>query len=138
MEPEDAAIYQPATSEDVAAALLRPLTQQEKTYVEYLLGRAERAIRRAFTDKMAVEPDCGWDTVRDVQAEMVARRLRNPSGMMKENDGEYSYELDRGVASGRLELTPEDLADLGLAGSDWLVGNPILEYDRKYLRGVVP
>ena len=127
MEPEVSGGFVPAQAQNVEVALLRPLTAVEKTYVAPLLAQAERAIRRVFPDQMAAEPTVGWGTVADVQAEMVARRFRNPNGMITEADGEYSYRRDMSFASGRVEVTEDDLERLGISTGGWTVVNPIMQ-----------
>lgn len=124
-------VFVPASVADVEACLLRALTVTEKQYVPVLLAQAERKIRALYPDRMAEEPLCGWDTVKDVQAEIVARRLRNPEGFLAENDGQYSYQRDRVTASGRLEVTETDKAALGVAEQCFTVVNPVLERERR-------
>ena len=105
---------QVAVAEDVETSLLRPLSENERTFVGALLAQALSLIVSAA--------ECGPETWTEafrvravmVQAEMVARRLRNPEGKYTESDGQYQYARDRSVASGRLELTDADKAALGL------------------------
>lgn len=117
--------YKPgAGTREVEAALLRPLSAAEAQYVDSLLKRAARLIMREV--KPVVEWDAGFqETVNDVQAEMVARRFRNVEGYAAEGDGTYNYRLDMSVASGKLQLTDDDRAELGIAteGGFW-VWNP--------------
>ena len=102
-----------ATSADVEVALLRPLSEVETAYVPALLEKALRVIAREVGS--LDDADAGFlDTVTDVQAEMVARRLRNPDGVRSEGDGQYQYSLDGSLASGKLELTDGDRKALGI------------------------
>ena len=112
-----------AKREDVEAALLRPLTQRERGFVDTLLARALRIIE-AELGPVAKVDESVQQVVADVQAEMVARRLRNPEGKASESDGEYSYSLSNTVASGVLELTDRDRALLGLSSGGLFVINP--------------
>lgn len=52
--------------------------------------------------------------VRIVVVRMVLRVLRNPAGFKDEQAGDYGYSVDTAVASGRLFVTRDDLALLGV------------------------
>ncbi|GAA5152104.1 hypothetical protein GCM10023321_20260 [Pseudonocardia eucalypti] len=49
-----------------------------------------------------------------VEADAVLRLIRNPNGYRTETDGNYSYEIDQRVASGRLMILDEEWALLGI------------------------
>ena len=49
-----------------------------------------------------------------VEADIVLRHVRNPDGYASETDGTYGYTFSREMASGRLEILPEDWAALGV------------------------
>lgn len=102
------------SEDEVAATLVRPLTQQEKSVLDLLLERAFRMIVRE-TGPLSKKSEPGyWEIVSDVVCEMVARKLRNPDGKTQEADGQYSYGMMAGVASGKVELTDADRELLGL------------------------
>lgn len=113
-----------AVSANVQAVLLRPFTTNETAYVDALLARARRMIERAAISCGTTIDALDAGAVIDVQADMVARVLRNPEGVRTESDGQYSYQLDSRAASGRLELTDEDMATLGLTDTRLWVWNP--------------
>lgn len=113
-----------ATSQDVEAVLLRALTTEEARYLQPLLDRAYRLIERAVTDHGGTIDDIDTAVIQDVQADMVARVLRNPAGLRSESDGQYSYSLNTSAASGRLELTSEDKTLLGITPPSWWVVTP--------------
>lgn len=60
--------------------------------------------------------------VRIVVVRMVLRVLRNPEGFKNEQAGDYGYSVDTAVASGRLFLTADDLALLGLGSRSRRLG----------------
>lgn len=101
-----------ASRADVEAILVRSLTQQENTYVDVLLGRAQRLIQHELADS-GLSPDP--QLVFDVQASMVARALTNSEGKVSEADGQYSYTLaDRSLPGDGLYLSGRDRELLGL------------------------
>ena len=44
------------------------------------------------------------------------RLVRNPDGYASETDGTYGYTFSREMASGRIEITREEWATLGVTG----------------------
>lgn len=113
-----------ADTEDVEASLLRELTDDEGNYVDILLARSLALIEKAVGSAASEWAEDFTSRAKTVQADMVARRLRNPEGYYQESDGQYSYSRDRNVASGRLELTDEDLDFLGIPSDGFFVWNP--------------
>ncbi|MDY6143743.1 MAG: Gp19/Gp15/Gp42 family protein [Arcanobacterium sp.] len=109
---------------DIEALLMRPLSTVEASYVPMLLERAMRVITRAASTYQVGVEELNTDAVRDVQTMLVARLLRNPSGYRSESDGQYTYSIDTTAANARMELTPDDLADLGLGGDGIMVWTP--------------
>ena len=55
--------------------------------------------------------------VRDKVADAVLRVVRNPEGFDREAEGDYSYQMNKLVASGNLWYPESDLAELGFAVS---------------------
>ena len=51
---------------------------------------------------------------KQVEAEAVLRLVRNPEGFASETDGDYTYEVIQALASGVLEITPEEWEILGI------------------------
>lgn len=125
-----------ATSSDVEASMLRPLTQVEKTHVETLLGRVELMIStRLNLDEVDPGSRLG-QLVAYVEAEAVARVLRNPAGLTQEADGQYSYQVSTLVASGLLGVLPREWELLGVSDGVWGSARPIVdEYARTRYRG---
>lgn len=113
-----------ATVADVCALLMRPVTNSEKEFLPALLERALRMIDRTASQYGIEFKDLDAGAVKDVQADMVARLVRNPEGLRSENDGQYAYQIDTRSASGRLELTDSDLASLGLFAPSFGVLQP--------------
>lgn len=114
-----------AAPKDIADRLGRSLTDEETTLVSTRLGDVERKIRRRIPDldvKAAADADYLAEVVR-IEAEAVLRLVRNPEGYLQETDGTYGYMFSQQVASGRLEILPEEWADLGIRR-----GGPIVLY----------
>lgn len=105
-----------ATVTDLQKALLRDLTAAESQASAWYLSRAESLLlakvpnlltRSTIDEHFAI-------LIRGVEAEMVARVFRNPEGIKREDQGNYSYQVDHQVASGRLFVSDDDLDALGL------------------------
>jgi hypothetical protein len=105
-----------AAAEDVQARFLRTLDTDEQRVVTTRLDDAERMIRRRITDLDAqiVAGTIDQDDVIQVEADMVLRLIRNPDGYSSETDGNYSYTISSQVASGVLEVLPDEWALLGV------------------------
>lgn len=108
-----------ATSEDVASRLGRELTVEETGLAEVRLEDAERLILRRITDLDAkvAAGDIDTDDLVQVEAEAVLRLVRNPQGLLSEQDGSYGYQFSSQVSSGRLEILPEEWGMLGVTRS---------------------
>lgn len=107
-----------ATATDVANRLGRALTDEETTLVNTRLEDAERMLSRRvdLANGLVAGTFVEADVVQ-VEADMVLRLVRNPEGFYQESDGTYSYQFSREVASGRLEVLPDDWRTLGVASS---------------------
>lgn len=118
-----------ATFEDVQLRFFRELTDEEKPLVEKRLQDAENKIRRRISDlddRVAGDP-AYEDLVRQVCADAVIRLVRNPEGYIQETDGNYTYQLSHSSADGRLTITPEEWADLGVRKAIAVIHNiPLL------------
>jgi hypothetical protein len=108
-----------AQAADVATRLGRQLTTEEASLVETRLTDVERLILRRIPDLAAkiTAETVDVDDVRQVEAEAVLRLVRNPEGYVSEGDGTYQYVRDQSLASGRLEILPEEWEILGLIQS---------------------
>ena len=108
-----------ASSSDVSVRWGRALTLEETQLVDQRLADVERMTLRRIPDLAAkIEDDTiDVDDVVQVEADAVLRLVRNPDGVVSETDGNYSYVRSRELASGKLEITPEEWAILGITAS---------------------
>lgn len=104
-----------ATYEDVESRLGRDLSTSEQQIVTTRLNDIELMIRHRIPDldtKVStgvIDPA----VVVMVESDAVLRLIRNVEGFRAETDGNYSYQIDERVASGRLDITSEEWAMLG-------------------------
>lgn len=107
-----------ASATDVADRLGRALTTEETTLVSKRLEDTERMLERRvdLAAGIAAETFSEADVVQ-IEADAVLRLVRNPEGYVSENDGTYGYEFSREVASGKLEILPEEWRMLGVRPS---------------------
>ncbi len=115
-----------ATYSDVQARLGRELSPEEQTLVSVRLADVERRIKRRINDldEQVTAGTIDRDDVIQVEADTVLRLARNPEGLYSETDGNYTYQFDRELASGRLEITDEDWSALGVRKSRMTVLSP--------------
>lgn len=100
-----------ATFLDVQTRVMRELTPEEQELAEVLLGDVERRLATRIPGLLTtVDPVA----IVSVEAEAVARVLRNPGGYRQETEGEYSYSVDVRAAAGFLTVLDDEWADLGL------------------------
>jgi hypothetical protein len=106
-----------AAASDVQARLGRELTEEETDLIDVRLDDVERMIKRRIPDldDQITAGDLDVEDVRQVESDAVLRLVRNPEGYFSETDGNYSYQFSRDVASGRLEILPEELETLGVS-----------------------
>lgn len=105
-----------ATTSELESALMRPLTDAEAQYAATFLRRAESLILVRLPDlrtRATGNADFAF-LVAGIEAEMVARVFRNPEGLRREEQGNYSYQVDVAVASGRLSVLPDEWNALGV------------------------
>ena len=95
-----------ATPDDVVYPLLRPLTEAEENYAVRLLDWAETLIKARYPDIATLAPT----NVIMVEAQAVARVIRNPEGMYQEavGGGEFSGTRDKAGADGVLRILDEE------------------------------
>lgn len=101
-----------ATADDVANRLGRPLSPDEVTFVETLLGDAEIKIlsRVPMLHEYVATGKISRDAVVLVEANAVLRVVRNPEGFRSEQEGDYLYARDVATASGLLNILPDEWA----------------------------
>ena len=68
------------------------------------------------------------EDVIQIEADAVLRLVRNPDGYLSETDGEYTYMLRQDLASGKLEILPEEWEILGVSfdGMFIITPNPVM------------
>ncbi|WP_339125405.1 Gp19/Gp15/Gp42 family protein [Pseudonocardia sp. D17] len=112
-----------AQTTDVATALRRPLTTDETPFVSAQLGLVEaRLLARlpGLLTRADAEPEYAT-LVRGIEAEAVARVLRNSDGYRQESIGPWSATLDTRVAAGFLTILDEEWALLGAGGGAFTI-----------------
>ena len=105
-----------ATVNDVEVALRRPIAEGDARVVEKLLDRVELRIKarwRNLSDLVALD-SVARGIVSQVEAESVARVLRDESGGLYKSETEdgYRYELNFLAASARLDVLRSDMDEL--------------------------
>lgn len=105
-----------ATVPDVEVALRRPISEGDARIVEKLLDRVELRIRarwRNLSELVALD-SVARGIVSQVEAESVARVLRDESGGLYKSETEdgYRYELNFLAASARLDVLRSDMDEL--------------------------
>lgn len=117
-----------ASENDVLVSLRRELRGDEGKYLQSLLNRSEALLRTRIPhfDQRLGEPNF-YDVVVMIEAESVARVLRadNAGVYSSETEEGYSYQLNFKVASGLLDILPEEWEKLGVGG----IRAVTLEYD---------
>jgi hypothetical protein len=105
-----------ATPADVAARLGRPLTPEETPLIQTRLNDVELIIRSRIPDldQKIADGKLDREIVIMIECEAVLRLIRNPEGFMSETDGNYSYQISQSVASGRLDILPDEWGLLGV------------------------
>lgn len=124
-----------ATAEDVQARYEQDLDDRLTALVTTRLGDAELLIKRRIPDlDDRVLLNSGDDLFIDVEivklveAEMVLRLIRNPEGYSQESDGNYSYAIYQAVASGKLEVSDDEWALLGIGAGMWVLAPSLEEF----------
>lgn len=105
-----------ATVNDVEVALRRPIAEGDARVVEKLLDRVELRIKarwRNLSELVALD-SVARGIVSQVEAESVARVLRDESGGLYKSETEdgYRYELNFLAASARLDVLRSDMDEL--------------------------
>lgn len=121
-----------AAAVDVAVRWGKAIDTLESTTValiETRLGDAERMIKRRIPDLDAKITAATLDVedVKQVEADMVLRLVRNPEGYLSETDGNYTYMLQQSLSAGKLTVEPDEWETLGLIRSEMAVIIPTFE-----------
>ena len=119
-----------ATVDDVELRWGRTPSDEETTLIETRLDDVERMIYRRLPDldQWISDGDVALADVIQVESEVVLRLVRNPEGYVSESDGNYSYQMQRELASGRLTILPEEWEMLGYRRNRMsiLIANPVV------------
>lgn len=105
-----------ATFEDVQSRFHREIDPEDRRLIETRLADAENKIRTRIRDldfQISEYPELA-DTVVRVCVDAVIRILRNPEGFVQETDGGYTYMRGQDLADGKLVITRDEWADLGV------------------------
>lgn len=105
-----------ATVNDVELALRRPIAEGDARVVEKLLDRVELRIRARWRNllELVALDSVARGVVSQVEAESVARVMRDESGGLYKSEAEdgYRYELNFLAASARLDVLRSDMDEL--------------------------
>ncbi|ASJ79532.1 head-to-tail adaptor [Mycobacterium phage Kalnoky] len=118
-----------ATASDVTARWARQPTDEETALINVRLADVERMIKRRIPDLATRVTDSDYlEDLKQVEADAVLRLVRNPEGYLSETDGNYTYMLRSDLASGKLEIFPEEWEILGYRRSRMtvIVPNPVM------------
>jgi hypothetical protein len=107
----------PASTNDIVERW-RPLTSQEETVALRLLDDAWDLLlgRRKTLEADVLAGTVTYSTVIRVLCAMVMRVMRNPEGWSEEAIDDWRGKRAEVLASGELNVTPTELADLTPAG----------------------
>lgn len=117
-----------AEASDVADRLGRALDEAEQRIVEARLDDVEAILKTRIPDldEQVQEDRINLRIVEMVEVEAILRLIRNPDGYIQETDGNYSYSLNAQVASGRLQILPEEWRWLGVRQGVSVI-SPVIE-----------
>lgn len=118
-----------ASSADVAVRWARTPSDEEAALIEVRLNDVERMIVRRIPDLDAKISSGAVleDDLIQVEADAVLRLVRNPEGYLSETDGSYTYMLQSDLATGKLQVLPEEWEALGVTRSRISSLKPYLE-----------
>lgn len=119
-----------ATVADVEARLGRSLEAGEQEIVETRLNDVELLIRHKIPDldSKIADGTISQDLLVMVEADTVLRLIRNVDGFRSETDGNYSYQIDERVASGRLDILAHEWALLGITSGVFTIRTNLSPY----------
>lgn len=104
-----------AQASDVTVRWAREASAEETSLINTRLADVERMIKRRIPDldTKVTNGDIDVEDLKQVEADAVLRLVRNPEGYLSETDGNYTYMLQQDLATGRLEIFPEEWEMLG-------------------------
>lgn len=116
-----------ASPSDVAQRWGRPISVEDSDLIDVRLEDVERMILRRVPDlySSVAAGSIDVDDLIQIESDAVLRLVRNPQGLFSETDGNYTYMYMQGVASGRLEILPEEWAVLGVYASGMSAIDPV-------------
>lgn len=118
-----------AEATDVTDRLGKDADDALTTLINTRLDDVERLIKKRIPDLDSKVTDADFlaDLVQ-VESDAVLRLARNPEGFFSETDGNYTYQFTQSMASGILEILPEEWKTLGLfqAGMFVIVPTPVV------------
>lgn len=118
-----------AEATDVTDRLGKDADDALTTLINTRLDDVERLIKKRIPDLDSKVTDADFlaDLVQ-VESDAVLRLARNPEGFFSETDGNYTYQFTQSMASGVLEILPEEWKTLGLfqAGMFVIVPTPVV------------
>lgn len=117
-----------AVTSDVTKRWAHEPSSEEATLIDTRLEDVERMIKRRIPDLDAkvVSGDIVKDDLIQVEADAVLRLVRNPEGYRSESDGDYTYELQRDLATGRLTILADEWFSLGVRRTGFAIIVPNL------------
>ena len=120
-----------ATADDVAVRWGRELSCEEAALVNTRLEDVERMIRRRIPDldQQVADGTVNAEDVVQVESDCVLRLARNPEGYYSETDGNYTYMLQKDIVSGKLEITEDEWAILGVTTDRFFTLRPYAQVD---------
>lgn len=112
-----------ASATDVTVRWARSATTEETALINVRLADVERMILRRIPTLAAqiAANTVNVEDVKQVEADAVLRLVRNPEGYLSESDGNYTYMMQQDLATGRLEILPEEWDILGVRASGMFV-----------------
>lgn len=119
-----------ATTTDVQARLGRSLDSSEQQIVNARLSDVELIIRSKVPDldTKVSTGEVDVEVVIMIEANAVLRLIKNIDGYRSETDGNYSYQIDERVASGRLDILPDEWALLGVKSGAFTIKPSLAPY----------
>lgn len=101
-----------ATVQDVSETLGRPITAPEEvTQVGVWLRRAESIIRNRIPSLDVLAEDANYlQALVDVEADVVARKVKNPDGKVSGGVDDYNFRYNENTRKGEIFLTDDEWA----------------------------
>lgn len=119
-----------ATATDVSVRWGKSDLDAETTaLINVRLADVERMLNRQVDLAAGIAADTFLEEdVVQIEADAVLRLVRNPDGYLSETDGNYTYMLHQELATGRLEILPEEWEILGIrsGGMFIITPNPVM------------